>query len=36
VLVREADTAGEVVILKEVLEDGMRALIVGRADEERV
>jgi len=36
VLVREADTAGEVVILKEVLEDRTRALIVGRADEERV
>jgi proteasome-associated ATPase len=36
VLVRDADTAGEVVVLKEVLEDGLRALIVGRADEERV
>ncbi len=36
VLARAADVAGEVVTLKELLGDGMRALIVGRADEERV
>ncbi|MDQ3145819.1 MAG: proteasome ATPase [Actinomycetota bacterium] len=36
VLARTAEVAGEVVTLKEVLEDGTRALIVGRADEERV
>ena len=30
------ELTGEVVTLKEVLEDGTRALIVGRADEERV
>src|SRR5947207_5368210 len=36
VLVRAIDLNGEVVTLKEVLEDGKRALIVGRADEERV
>jgi len=36
VLVREPETAGEVVTLKEVLPDGNRALVVGRADEERV
>ena len=36
VLAREIDLNGEVVTLKEVLEDGKRALIVGRADEERV
>jgi proteasome-associated ATPase len=36
VMVREPDTAGEVVQLKEVLGDGQRALVVGRADEERV
>ncbi len=35
VLAREQEIAGEVVTLKEVLEDGRRALIVGRADEER-
>jgi proteasome-associated ATPase len=33
---RGADLTGEVVTLKEVLADGQRALIVGRADEERV
>ena len=32
----EADVQGEVVVFKELLEDGNRALIVGRADEERV
>ena len=31
-----ADVAGEVVTFKELLEDGTRALVVGRADEERV
>jgi proteasome-associated ATPase len=36
VLARTSEVAGEVVTLKEVLEDGARALIVGRADEERV
>jgi proteasome-associated ATPase len=36
VLARSPELSGEVVTLKEVLEDGMRALIVGRADEERV
>ena len=36
VLARGIERAGEVVVLKEVLEDGLRALIVGRADEERV
>jgi proteasome-associated ATPase len=36
VLARGREIAGEVVILKEILDDGVRALIVGRADEERV
>jgi proteasome-associated ATPase len=36
VLARGSDLAGEVVTLKEVLEDGTRALVIGRADEERV
>ena len=36
VLARGAEISGEVVILKEVLESKDRALIVGRADEERV
>jgi len=36
VLVRDGEMAGEVVTLKEVLEDGGRALVYGRADEERV
>ena len=36
VLARGAEISGEVVTLKEVLDDGTRALIVGRADEERV
>jgi proteasome-associated ATPase len=36
VLARGPELSGEVVTLKEVLEDGTRALIVGRADEERV
>jgi proteasome-associated ATPase len=36
VLARNAELSGEVVTLKELLEDKKRALIVGRADEERV
>src|SRR5436190_1324738 len=36
VLARSQEISGEVVTLKELLEDGVRALIVGRADEERV
>ncbi len=36
VQVREPDTAGEVVTVKELLADKKRAIIVGRADEERV
>jgi proteasome-associated ATPase len=36
VLARSKEIAGEVVVLKELLESGRRALVVGRADEERV
>src|SRR5947208_9766177 len=36
VLARSGELTGEVVTLKELLDDGVRALIVGRADEERV
>src|SRR5256886_13985302 len=36
VLARGREISGEVVTLKEILEDGKRAIIVGRADEERV
>ena len=36
VLARGADVAGEVVTFKELLEGGTRALVIGRADEERV
>jgi proteasome-associated ATPase len=36
VMVRRPDTSGEVVTFKEALDDGERALVVGRADEERV
>lgn len=36
VLARSSEISGEVVTLKEVLEDGRRALVIGRADEERV
>jgi proteasome-associated ATPase len=36
VLSRPNDGAGEVVTLKELLEDGVRAIVTGRADEERV
>ena len=34
--VSDFEIQGEVVILKEVLEDGTRALVIGRTDEERV
>ncbi len=36
VLVRDGDLAGEVVTLKEVMEDRRRAIVFARADEERV
>ncbi|HEX5616221.1 MAG TPA: proteasome ATPase [Acidimicrobiia bacterium] len=36
VLARGAELSGEVVTLKEVMEGGTRALVLGRADEERV
>ncbi|HSL57720.1 MAG TPA: proteasome ATPase [Acidimicrobiales bacterium] len=36
VMIRGGEVVGEVVTLKELLDDGHRALIVGRADEERV
>jgi proteasome-associated ATPase len=36
VMARGPEISGEVVTLKEVMSDGRRALIVGRADEERV
>jgi proteasome-associated ATPase len=36
VLVREFERAGDVVLLKEVLEDGERALVIGHTDEERI
>ena len=36
VLARAAEMSGEVVTLKEVLDEGRRAVVVGRADEERV
>src|SRR5437764_13845939 len=36
VLARSGELTGEVVTLKELLDGGVRALIVGRADEERV
>jgi len=36
VMVRSQEIVGEVVTLREVLADGRRALVVGRADEERV
>ena len=36
VLARGLEISGEVVVLKEVLEDERRVLVVGRADEERV
>jgi proteasome-associated ATPase len=36
VLARRAEGTGEVVAVKDVLEDGVRVVVVGRADEERV
>jgi proteasome-associated ATPase len=36
VLARSAEQSGEVVTVQEILEDGKRALVVGRADEEHV
>ena len=36
VMARSPETNGEVVTVKELLEDGRRAIILGRADEERV
>ncbi|MET0146720.1 MAG: proteasome ATPase [Ilumatobacteraceae bacterium] len=36
VLARAPEITGEVVSIKEIMEDGVRALVVGRADEERV
>jgi proteasome-associated ATPase len=36
VLARNGELTGEVVTIKELIDDGKRALIVGRADEERV
>ena len=36
VAARRPETTGEVVTIREVMEDGVRALVVGRADEERV
>ncbi len=36
VLARGNEVAGEVVTIRDVLEDGHRALVIGRADEERV
>jgi len=36
VLAREGEGQGEVVVLKELMEGGTRALVYGRADEERV
>jgi len=36
ILARRAEVTGEVVTVKELLDDGARALVVGRADDERV
>ncbi len=36
VKIRRPERSGEVVIIKEVLDDGTRAFVVGRADEERI
>ncbi|MCX6525703.1 MAG: proteasome ATPase [Actinobacteria bacterium] len=36
VMIRDSESSGEIVTFKELFEDGRRALVVGRADEERV
>ena len=36
VLARQPEIVGEVVTIKELMDDGVRAVVVGRADEERV
>ncbi len=36
ILARPAEVSGEVVSIKDVMEDGVRAIVIGRADEERV
>ncbi|HKA05494.1 MAG TPA: AAA family ATPase, partial [Acidimicrobiales bacterium] len=36
ILARTPEVAGEIVTVKDLLEDGVRAVVVGRADEERV
>ncbi|MEA2829002.1 MAG: proteasome-associated ATPase, partial [Actinomycetota bacterium] len=36
VMARGTEVSGEVVTLKELLDDGLRAMVVGRADDERV
>lgn len=36
VMAREPDVGGEVVVVRQILDDGIRALVVGRADEERI
>jgi proteasome-associated ATPase len=36
VLARRPEATGEVVTVKELMDDGVRALVIGRADEERV
>ena len=33
---RRPESVGEVVVLKDVMDDGIRAIVIGRADEERV
>ena len=36
ILARNPENTGEVVTIKDIMDDGVRALVVGRADEERV
>ena len=36
VMARQSEISGEVVTAKDVMDDGIRVLVVGRADEERV
>jgi proteasome-associated ATPase len=36
IALREYESVGEIVILKEVMEDGQRAIVVGHTDEERI